>query len=211
MGLVVFVAGGPPVALALLWAALGKRESLIVTPSALHIDRWVGPIRLPRAIKTSSVTGLRAAIAPRGVLCDFIAVREFYSGGCGSVAIDTTGRTFSVGHTLSGEAASELIEQVRHFMPQLSVPSTAAAIPRHRVIGYASGLMTVTMIGFAFNLPARLAITDRPICSTTIPSHLRPHRCLFVGPSRSRVSCPIEDFPLDRATAIAEHFRTRLA
>ena len=44
-------------------------------------------------INTSSVMGLRAAIAPRGVLSDFIAVRTFYSGGCGSVAIDTTDLT----------------------------------------------------------------------------------------------------------------------
>ena len=65
VGIVVLV-GGPPVALALLWAASGKRESLIVTPSELLIYRWVGPIRLPRSINASAVMGLRTAIAPRG-------------------------------------------------------------------------------------------------------------------------------------------------
>lgn len=210
VGTVVFVAGGFPVALAVLWAALGKRESLVVTSSTLHIDRWVGPIRLRRSIEPSSVSGVRTAVAPRGLLSDFIAVREFYSGGCGSVAIDTNGRTFSVGHMLSVEAASDLIEHVRQLMPQLGAPSTAAAIPRRRVIGYASGLMTVTMIGFAFNLPTRLAITDRPICfydDTVSPRD--PIDVTSLRPVGRVYLVPIEDFPLDRAAAIAQDFRTR--
>ncbi len=35
--IVFLAAGGAPVAIALLWAASGKRESLIVTPSDLRI------------------------------------------------------------------------------------------------------------------------------------------------------------------------------
>ena len=41
--IVLLVVGGIPVAIALLWAASGKRESLIVTPSELRIYRWAGP------------------------------------------------------------------------------------------------------------------------------------------------------------------------
>jgi predicted Zn-dependent protease len=210
VGIVVLVAGGPPVALALLWTALGKRESLIVTPSELLIYRWVGPIRLPRSIDASTVMGLRAAIAPRGVLSDFTAVRTFYSGGCGSVAIDTTDRTLSVGHTLSAETASQFIEHVRPFIPQLSTRSTTAAIPRRRTIDYAAGFMTVTMIGFAFNVPTRLAITDRPICfydDTVVPTD--PIDVSSLRPAGRVYLVPIENFPVDRATAIARHFRTR--
>ena len=210
VGIVVLVAGGPPVALALLWAALGKRESLIVTPSELLIYRWVGPIRLPRSINASAVMGLRAAIAPRGILSDFIAIRTFYSGGCGSVAIDTIDRTLSVGHTLSAETASQLIEHVRPLLPQLSTRSTTAAIPRRRTIDYAAGFMTVTMIGFAINVPTRLAITDRPICffdDTVVPTD--PIDVSSLRPAGRVYLVPIEDFPVDRATAIARHFRTR--
>ena len=201
VGIVVLV-GGPPVALALLWVALGKRESLIVTPSEMLIYRWVGPIRLPRSIDASTVMGLRAAIAPRGVLSDFTAVRTFYSGGCGSVAIDTIDRTLSVGHTLSAETASQLIERVRHFLPQLSTPSTTAAIPRRRTVDYAAGFMTVTMIGFAINVPTRLAITDRPICfydDTVVPptpsTSPRCARLVAFILCRSRISRSIARLP----------------
>jgi hypothetical protein len=34
---VFLVAGGPPVGLALLWVAFGRRESLIVTPAELRL------------------------------------------------------------------------------------------------------------------------------------------------------------------------------
>jgi predicted Zn-dependent protease len=210
VAVVLLVAGGPPVGLALVWAALGKRESLIVTPSELRIYRWVGPIRLGRSIGTATVIGVRAAVAPRGVTSDFIAVREFYRGGCGSVAIDTASRTVTVGHTLSPEASGQLIEDIRRFVPQLGTGSSQAAIPRRRPIDYAAGFMTVMMIGFAVNLPVRLAITDRPICfydDSVVPRH--PIDVSGMRPTGRVSLVPIDDFPVDRAQAIAEDFRTR--
>ena len=53
--------GGPPGALALLWAASGKRESLLLTPSEVRIDRWAGPIRLSRKFEPNTIKGLRVA------------------------------------------------------------------------------------------------------------------------------------------------------
>ena len=210
VSVVVLVSGGLPVALALLWAALGKRETLIVTSTELRTYRRVGPVRLPRSVSASNVIGLRPTIAPRGFFADLMAVRQFYSRGCGSLVIDTTSRTFSIGHTVSAEVTEQLIEDVYGLMPQLRTPPAEARKPRRRTVDYAAGFMTVTMIGFAFTLPGRLAITDRPICfydDSVVPqdpvdvSRLRPD---------ARVSLvPIEDFPVDRATAIAEHFRTR--
>lgn len=70
--------------------------------------------------------------------------------------------------------------------------------------------MTVTMIGFAFNVPTRLAITDRPICfydDTIVPTD--PIDVSSLRPAGRVYLVPIEDFPVDRATAIARHFRTR--
>jgi hypothetical protein len=99
-GVILLGVGGAPVAMALWWAASGKRESLIVTPSELRIYRSAGPIRLSRSISAATVVSLRAAAVPSGLLSDLFAVRQFYGAGCGSVAIDTTRRTLSVGHTL---------------------------------------------------------------------------------------------------------------
>jgi hypothetical protein len=39
VGIALIVTGGVPVAIALLWAASDKRESLILTPSELRINR----------------------------------------------------------------------------------------------------------------------------------------------------------------------------
>ena len=156
---------------------------------------------------------LLSGSAPQSLDTAFVPIsgqlREFYSGGCGSVIIDTNSRTFSVGHTLSAEAAGQLIEDVCRFMPPLRTRSTAA-IARPRTIDYAAGFMTVTMIGFAINLPIRLAITDRPIClydDRVVPRHTLDVSRMHPGGRVSLV--PIGDFPVDRATAIAEHFRTR--
>ena len=205
---IVLIVGGPPVGLALLWAALGKRESLVITPHELRILRWVGPFRLVRSISPSTVIELHAATTARGFRSDFMAVRQFYSGGCGALAIETTHRMFSVGHALSAEAASQVIEHIRRFIPQLSTAPAGIFIPRRRALDYVAGLMTLTLIGFAFNLPARLAITDRPICfydDTVVPR--QPIEVSRIRPAGRVHLVPIADFPPDRAAAIAEHFR----
>jgi predicted Zn-dependent protease len=210
VGILFFVAAGVPAAVAMLWVALGKRESLFLAPAELHVYRWAGPIRLRRSIAASSVVGLRTATVPRGLLSDFNAVRHFYSGGCGSVVIDTTGRSLSIGHTISTEAANEVVEHIRRFVPQLGARASQAAVPRRRAIDYAAGLVTLSMIYFAFKMPARLLITDRPICfydATVVPRH--PIDVARLRPAGRVYLVPIDEFPVDRATEIAEYFRTK--
>jgi predicted Zn-dependent protease len=206
-GTIVLVIAGVPVALALMWAALGKRESLIVTPSELRIDRWAGPIRLSRSISAAEIVGLRAATVSSGLRSDFLAVRQFYGAGCGSVTIDTTSRTLTVGHNLPPEAAGRLIEEIRRFLPQVSIRD-AGTPPRRRPRDYVAGLMTASLIAFPLTMPARILVTDRPICF--YDDSVVPRRPIDVSriPSAARVYLvPIEDFPVDRAAAIAEHFR----
>jgi predicted Zn-dependent protease len=201
----------PPVGLALLWAASGKRESLIVSPLELRIIRWAGPFKLQSSISASAVIGLRTVVVPRTFFPDFNAVSKFYSGGRGVIAIDTTGRTFSVGHTLTAGAAGLIIEEISRFLPQLGTRSREAVIPRRRAIDYAAGFMTLAMIRFAVELPARLAIIDRPICfydENIVPRH--PIDVSGMHPGGRVVLVPIDDFPADRAAAIAERFRTTL-
>ena len=209
LGILLLVVGGAPVALALLWVARGKRESLIVTPSELRIHRWAGPIRLSRSIDVATIVGIRAATVRSGFLLDFFAVREFYGAGFGSVVIDTTHRTLSVGHTLPAEAAGRFVEQMRQLTPQLTTAGRGSGY-RRRTRDYVAGLMTVSMIGFAVTAPARLLFVDRPICF--YDDSVVPRRPIDVSrlTSRGRVYLvPIEDFPVERARDIAEHFRSR--
>lgn len=208
-GIALLVLAGVPVALAVLWVAFGKRESLIVTPFELRIYRWAGPMRLSRSISAATIVGVRALAVPSRLLSDFLAAREFYGAGSGSIAIDTPRRTFSVGHALPPGAGGQLIEQIRYFIPQLTTRASEAAPPR-RTTDYLAGFMTVSLIGFAVTTPARLLITDRPICfhdDSVMPrqpidvSRLRPAGRVYL--------VPIDDFPIDRAAAIAERFRTK--
>jgi predicted Zn-dependent protease len=207
--MILLVGGGVPVAVALLWAASGKRESLIVTPSELRIYRWVGPIRLSRSISASTLVRVRAGAVPSGLRSDFVAVRQFYGAGCGSVAVDTTRRTFSVGHTLSTDDGGALIEQIRRFMPQLTTPASGPA-PWRRPNDYVAAFMIVSLIGFGVTLPARLLLIDRPICfydDSVVPRH--PLDVSRIRPPGRVYLVPIADFPVNRAIAIAEHFRTK--
>jgi len=86
-GIALLVLAGVPVALALLWVAFGKRESLIVTPFELRIYRWAGPMRLSRSISAATIVGVRALAVPSRLLADFFAAREFYGAGSGSIAM----------------------------------------------------------------------------------------------------------------------------
>ncbi len=208
LGIVLLAAGGPPVALALLWVASGKRESLLVTPGEVRIDRWAGPIRLSRKFEPTTIRALQVAASSGGLLSDLVALRQFYSGGNGRIAFDTDRGGFTVGHDVSDDVAGRIVEQVRPLIPSLSSPIVERRGTGRRLTNRAATFMTMTMLGFALNVPARLAVIDRPICfysNSVVPrqpidvSALRPPGRVYL--------VPIDDFPIDRARAIAEHFR----
>jgi predicted Zn-dependent protease len=209
LGVIMLAVGGPPVALALLWAAGGKRESLVVMPGEVRIDRWAGPLRLSRTLDPTAIKGLRVAAGSAGPFSDFVAVREFYSGGNGRIAFDTERRSFTVGHVLSSDEAHNIIERVRQLVPQLSGPLVGREVPRRRVLNYATTFMTMAMLGFALNGPVRLAITDRPICFYKSAVPRQPIDVSELHPPGRVFLVPIDDFPVDRARAIADHFRTK--
>jgi predicted Zn-dependent protease len=205
----LLAAGGPPVALALLWAASGKRESLLVTPAEIRIDRWAGPLRLSRTIETHALNGLRVVSASRGPLSDLVAVRQFYSGGDGAIAFDTERGTFTVGHAVSDDVAGRIVEQVRHLVPSLSSPVVERSGSRPRVTNRAAAFMMMPMVGFALSGPVKLALIDRPICFYDDKSAPRqPIDVSVLRPSGRVYLVPIDDFPIDRARAIAEHFQS---
>ena len=166
-GIALVAGAGPPVALALLWAACGKRESLLVMSGEVRIDRWAGPIRLSRALEVHAIRGLRVANVAEGLLSDLVAVRQFYSGGNGRIAVETDGRTFTVGHAISAEAAGTIVDRIRQLIPQISGLATAPLGRHRRIANHAATLMTVAMLGFAITVPFKLAVVDRSICFYT--------------------------------------------
>ena len=102
-----------------------------------------------------------------------------------------------------------MIDQLRQYMPQLTVPATGSAL-RRRTNDTLTGFVTASLIGFALTAPGRLLITDRPICFCD--DSITPRRPIDVSamrPSGRVYLVPIDDFPVDRATVIAEHFRTK--
>ncbi len=206
LSIVMLAVGGPPVVLALLWVSTGKRESLLVSPAGIRIERWVGPICLSRAFESPAITGLRVTTVSEGLLSDLVAIRLFYSGGNGRIAFDTDRGTFTVGHDVSSEAAGRIVEHTRQLVPQLAAPPSEPA-GRRRLANHAAALMTMGMLGFAFHAPVRLAIVDRPICfydDTAVPRE--PIDVSVLRPAARVYLVPIDDFPVDRARAIADHF-----
>ena len=157
---------GPPVALALLWVATGKRESLLVAP-------WRGENRsMGRA--HPAVTHARAACYQRpssepqprfGVLFPI-----WWPSGNSTAAATVawrstpTGRTFTVGHALSTEGCRQDRRSSPGTRPQPSGLPPAAGLPPARAANHAAAFMTMMMLGFALNGPVRLAALDRPIC-----------------------------------------------
>ena len=80
-GVALLVFGGGPVALALLWVAGGKRESLTVTGDAtIRIKQRAGPFVLSRIFAADVVRAIGVAEVTEGALSDLVAVRRFYSG-----------------------------------------------------------------------------------------------------------------------------------
>jgi predicted Zn-dependent protease len=205
---IVLLAGGPPVALALLWMALGKRETLLVSPGEVRINRWVGPIPLSRTFEPHDITGIRVATVSGGPLADLEAIRQFYGGGNGCITIDTRRGPFTVGHDVSADADG-IVERARQLLPQLSSQTSDSGSSRPRMAARAAGFMTMVMVGFALNVPVKLAIVDRAICfydDTAVPR--QPIDVSGMRPPGQVYLVPVDDFPADDARALAEYFRT---
>ena len=160
----LLVLGGLPAALALLWGAWGKRESLVVVGDTITIEKRAGPFRLSRTFAVGEVSGIDVVNVTEGPFADLVAVRQFYSGGNGRLAFDTRRGRFSWGHDLPRALAVDLLVELRRLVPVLALPPVALQPMRSRLASHVSTFMTVTMFAFAFNVPTRLVITDRSIC-----------------------------------------------
>ena len=162
------------------------------------------------SLEPQIIQGLRVAAASGSWLSDLVAVRQFYSGGSGRVAFDTARRTFTAGQDLSDDDAARIVATVRELVPQLSNLPLEEGGLRVPAKSRATALMTMAMLGFALNVPVRLAITDRPICFyNEAASPREPIDVTARRPAGRVLVVPVDDFPIARAHAVAEHFRTK--
>jgi predicted Zn-dependent protease len=204
------VALGPLVLIPLVWVAFGKRESLTLSPGALLIERRAGPLTLRRSLEPLAIRDIRASPVVEGLLADLAAIRFFYSGGNGRVAIHTDANSISVGHQISERDASGLIDSLMPFLPHIATRPSEERFGNPPFAWRATAIMTMIMLWFALTVPVKLAITDRKTCFPD--DDVRPSSPIDVSALRpaGRVHLvPIDDFPVERARAIADHFRRR--
>jgi predicted Zn-dependent protease len=212
LGFVVVIGGGVPAAFALLWAAGGKREDLNVSAGRLTLERSAGPFRRTRTFEPSSLRNLRVVPGRAGLLADFIAVREFWSGGAGRVAFDAGGRSYAVGTSLTEDQAAAIVAEIGRVLPEACAPIALEGREQraHTRRQWVAAYMTMAMLVFGIRFPLGLAVTDRSICfcdDSVVPR--TPIDVSTRRPGGRVYLVPIDDFPADRAQAIAEHFRAR--
>lgn len=208
IGLVV---AGAPVALALLWLAGGKRETLVLSAAEARVGRWIGPFRTTISVPARSIR--RIAVSTRfedaWPLGDLDAVRTFYSGGNGVIAFESSAGPLSVGHGLSQHEAAELVDEMRRHLPwSVGLPVTASA--SRRASSLVGTMLVWVMLSVSVKLPTTAAGADRPTCfydesvSPRLPIDMAGRRG-----AGSVLLVPLGDFPAERADVIAAHFRGR--
>jgi hypothetical protein len=187
------VALGPLVLIPLVWVAFGKRESLTLSPGALLIERRAGPLTLRRSLEPLAIRDIRASPVVEGLLADLAAIRFFYSGGNGRVAIHTDANSISVGHQISERDASGLIDSLMPFLPHIATRPSEERFGNPPFAWRATAIMTMIMLWFALTVPVKLAITDRKTCfpdddvrPSTCPPCVRRAACTWCRSTTSR-------------------------
>ena len=214
--LAIWLAAGPTVGFALLWMALGQKETISIDGAAVRLDRHVGPWRRTRYIDPYSIVsiGYRKARA-RGWL-DIAAVVRPWRGDLGRVFIDTSRRRYAFGDVLTDAEADEAVRLIRGRLahtrtdPAAGAPAPAPSRTRSALAAAGSAILAAAVIWPAMTLPYRLALVDRSICfaNDSIPpaspidvrQFSREARLHFVG---------LDGIRPEQLADVAAHFRTR--
>jgi predicted Zn-dependent protease len=209
--LLVWMLAGAPILYALLWAAAGRRETIVLRGGALVLERRVGPLVRSREFPPLSIQNLRLARAGWRILADLAAVRQFWIGGAGRIVFEGGGRTYACGAALADEDALRILEEIAGRVPM--APEGAATLPGRALRGGQRWVMAYLTMGVLLptvTLPIRLAITDRAICFCR--GHAAPQSPVDVSrlqPSGRLYLVPVDDFPPETAQSIARHFAQR--
>ena len=210
---IVWTVTGPFAFLAIVWAAVGKPEIVTVTGPTLLVWRGIGSLGRTLRVDSAAIRALRIFDARHSLAADYHAIGSFWDRGVGRLAFDIDGRTYAFGASLDDDDVELVSSLIATHLPTAiaapvdSGPDTPNS-PRRRP-GWA-GYVTAAVLGGGLLMPARLFISDLPICTGgALGGVYQP-----IGGERLRaegqiVLAPIGDFPEGTAQQIAEHFRLK--
>jgi predicted Zn-dependent protease len=207
----IWIVAGLPTGFALLWAAGGKQEVLIIDGSRLTLRRRAFVFARSRVLDAFAVRGLRVG-RPTERTSNRRAIRQFWTDDAGSVQFDCEGRTYGFGVTMTEAEATNIVAGIATRFPYTTAvipdPEVVEGPPRWRrwALAYVSFMLFVPI-----TIPIRILVQDRETCfggqaeapenPVEISSLRAVGRVLLV---------PIDEFPTETADAVAGHYRREL-
>lgn len=207
--LVLWFAGGLPLLIALLWAAGGRHETLLIGDGTLRIIRPVGPFRPAIAVDAQGIAGLRMSPAPHPLVADFAAVKGFWVGGSGPVVFRQGRRTYACGSALDAAAASKLVADLAALLPRAADEDVTVPTPPSGMVPWGLAYLAISLIVPAAVVPFKLAVVDRAICfcEDPAPPPANPVDANSLAGSGRLFFVPMDGYSSERAREMAEYFR----
>jgi predicted Zn-dependent protease len=206
--IVILLGCGVPALFALWWTAAGRREVVTIGHGRLTIVRSAGAFRRTSGFDLRDLRNLHVVPALRPLAREMAAVRGFWLGGSGPIVFDCGRRRYRWGSAMGTAAAGKLAADIAGMFPaEATQPATAEPWRPHPVW---LGLTAAAMLVPALTLPVRAAITDRSICfgEDPAPPPERPVDVRSLRPAPRTISLvPLDNYPPQRARALADHFR----
>ena len=207
----VFLLAGAPICAALLWAATGCRESIVIENGELRVQRGIGSFR--RGHRFPPFTLQDVQIVPGGLrpLRRLAAARQFWIRGAGRLVLVANGKTFAAGVLLDDGEAFEIRQAIENGVP---AAQESVEVPRQGTsdasLQWLAGLISIVMLLPVAKLPFGVLIQDRVTClGVTREEPLRPVDVRLLSPPGGVGLVPIDGFPVSTAESIAGHFRER--
>ena len=204
----VWIVAGVPTGLALLWAAHGRQEVLIISGPRVVVQRRAGWFTRSRVLDAFAVRNLRVSTT-RESSGDRHAIRQFWTDGAGRVQFDCNQRTYGFAVTASDAEAADIVASIVAMFPHMAMvnPEADALRPPPRWRRWGLVYVTLTLLA-PVTMPMRLVWQDRVTCFATEaePPDAPVETSTLQGAGRVYL-VPLDDFTPDRANAVADHYR----
>lgn len=207
--LLLWVGAGLPMLIALLWAAGGRRETILIGDGTLRIIRPVGPLRPATSVDAAGIVGLRTIAQPHPLIADFAAVRGFWTGGSGAVGFRQGSRVYACGSALERGAAAKLIADLAAILPHATEADVTVPPPLSGLAPWGLAYLALSLLVPAATMPFKLAVVDRAICfcEDPAPPPANPVEPGSLSGAGRLTFVPVDGYSPERARELAEHFR----
>jgi predicted Zn-dependent protease len=113
----LWIGAGVPVLIALAWAAAGRCETILIADGRVRIIRPLGPFRSALSLDAEQIRGLRLVPVPHPLMVDLFAIKDFWFGGAGPIALQHQERRYAIGSALDPADATRLMEDIAALLP----------------------------------------------------------------------------------------------